>query len=110
MRLILSIILASAAFICGMVAANFWRLSTNVRPEPEGFEPVDPDVQQLWRSSANDKASETSSSLNQRASWWTGVAALLGFASFLASEFINSNQDTTGFSRRWTSSKFPTIE
>lgn len=73
-----------AAVVCGLRAAWLWRESTRVPVEPEGFEPVVPELQQNWWKMAERKAAAQSASFNQRAASWTGVAAIFGFATAIA--------------------------
>jgi hypothetical protein len=53
-------------------------------PEPEGFEPVDKTLHQLWWQSANMKASERSTALNKQAARWTAATVVLGCFTILA--------------------------
>ena len=77
---------AILTLICGVVGASYWRLSTLEGPNPQGFEPVDPEMKQMWWSAAEREASQKSSALNRKAAWWGGVSIVFAFATFLASE------------------------
>jgi hypothetical protein len=86
-----SIALGLATLICGLRAAYLWRRSTQVPIEPKGFEPVVPEMQQIWWKIAEENASAQSAGLNRRAAWWTAVAAFLAFATVVVGAWLNSN-------------------
>jgi hypothetical protein len=48
--------------------------------EPEGFEPVIPELRQIWWKIAEQNASAKSARFNGQAAWWTAVTAVLAFA------------------------------
>jgi hypothetical protein len=73
-------VLAAAAAVSGLKATRFWRLSTDVTAEPEGFEPVVPELKQIWWVIAHHEASEKMAQLNRKASFWTAVSVILGGA------------------------------
>jgi hypothetical protein len=76
-KFIIIAVLAVPLALSGLRAARFWRLSTEVTPEPTGFEPVVTELKQMWWSSANRIASEKSALLNRRAAFWTKVSVIL---------------------------------
>jgi len=79
MRPWLVIALAFIATICALRAAYLWERSTHVRPEPEEFEPVDPESKHGWWQLAEWAAAKRSGSFNKRAAWWAAGAAIFGF-------------------------------
>jgi hypothetical protein len=91
MKALLVAVLGFVALICGLRAAYVWHQSTRVPIEPEGFEPVDPELRQNWWKIAEWKASERSGAFNRKAAWWTAATAVFGFASIVAGMWQNSN-------------------
>jgi hypothetical protein len=83
--------LGLAAFICGLLAAYLWRRSTLMPIEPEGFEPVVPELRQIWWKIAERNASEQSAIFNRQAAWWTAAAALFCFAGVAVGAWPISN-------------------
>jgi hypothetical protein len=81
---LLAIALAILTLICGLRAAQLWKRSSEVELEPEGFEPVDKTLRQMWWQSATMKASERSTALNKQAARWMAAAVVLGCLTFLA--------------------------
>jgi hypothetical protein len=81
---LLAITLAILTLICGLRAAQLWARSSEVIPEPEGVEPVDKSLRQIWWQSATVKASERSTALNKQATRWTAAAVVLGCLTALA--------------------------
>ena len=81
---LLAITLAILTLICGLRAAQLWKKSSEVVTEPEGFEPVDKTLRQMWWQSAIMKASEKSAALNKQAARWTAAAVVLSFLTILA--------------------------
>ena len=75
---LLAIALAILTLICGLRAAQFWKRSSEVLPEPEGLEPVDKAQRQMWWQSAATKASEKSTVFNKQAARWLTAAVVLG--------------------------------
>ncbi|MGA8614536.1 MAG: hypothetical protein WB760_23250 [Xanthobacteraceae bacterium] len=73
-----------AALVCGIRAALLWGQSTRVPVEPEGFEPVVPELRQNWWKIAERKAAAQSGALNRRAACWTAAAAILAFVAVIA--------------------------
>jgi hypothetical protein len=84
MKLAILLIIAVAALATGLRAAGLWRDSTRVTPEPEGFEPVLPELRQNWWKIADRNASEKSAEFNRSAAWWAAVTAVLGFVGIVA--------------------------
>jgi hypothetical protein len=80
----LAIALAILTLICGLRAARLWKRSSEVIPEPEGVEPVDKTLRQMWWQSATMKASERSTTLNKQAARWTAAAVVFGCLTILA--------------------------
>jgi hypothetical protein len=70
-------VLAVPILVSGLRAARFWRLSTEVTTEPTGFEPVVPELRQVWWSIANREASKKAALLNRKAAFWTRVSVIL---------------------------------
>ena len=91
MKLMILATFGFATLVCGLTAAHFWRRSTQVPVEPEGFEPVVPELQQNWWKIAEWKAATQSGALNRQAAWWTAAAALLGFVTLLVGVCPSSN-------------------
>jgi hypothetical protein len=81
---LLAIALAILALVCGLRAAQLWIRSSEVVPEPEGFEPVDKTLRQMWWQSATMKASERSTELNKQAVRWMAAAVVLGCLTIFA--------------------------
>jgi hypothetical protein len=88
MKLAILLIIAIAALATGLRAARLWRDSTTVTPEPEGFEPVVPELRQNWWKIADRKASEKAAEVNRNAAWWTAATAVLGFAEIVAGSWL----------------------
>jgi hypothetical protein len=84
MRLAIVFVIAVATLVSGLRTARLWRDSTTVTPEPEGFEPVIPELRQNWWKIADQMASEKSADLNRSAAWWTAATAVLGFVGIVA--------------------------
>jgi hypothetical protein len=85
---VLTIVLAALAFGCGLRAARLWYRSSLVKPEPEGFEPVDDYLRNMWWQSAQLEAADQSAALNGRAAKWTAWAVALSAASAIAGALI----------------------
>ena len=85
---VLTIILAVLAFGYGLRAAYLWYQSSLIAPEPEGYEPVDNHLRNMWWQSAQIKAANQSAALNGRAAKWTASAVALSAASAVAGALI----------------------
>jgi hypothetical protein len=81
---LLAIALAILTLLCGLRAAQLWKRSSEVLPEPEGFEPVDRTLRQIWWQSVTMKASERSTEHNKQAVRWMAAAVVLGCLTILA--------------------------
>ena len=81
---LLAIALAILTLICGLRAAQLWKRSSEVVPEPEGFEPVDKTLREMWWQSADMKTAEISTALNKQATRWIAAAVVLGCLTILA--------------------------
>ena len=81
---LLAIALAILTLICGLRAVQLWQRSSEVELKPEGIEPVDKTLRQIWWQSASIKASERSTALKKQAARWTAATAVLGCLTVLA--------------------------
>src|ERR1017187_186800 len=81
---LLAIAFAILTLICGLRAAQLWIRSSDVIPEPEGFEPVDKTLREMRWQSADMKAAEISTALNKQAARWIAAAVVLGCLTILA--------------------------
>lgn len=84
-------ILGAMALMCGLVAVHFWGASTKVQPSPQGIEPGDPEMKRIWWNLAEYEACKKIGRLNRLAAYWTGAAAILGFASAIIGAWPNLN-------------------
>jgi hypothetical protein len=81
---LLAIALAILTLICGLRAVQLWQRSSGVEFEPEGIEPVDKTLRQIWWQSTITKASERSTALDKQAARWIAAAVVLGSLTVLA--------------------------
>jgi hypothetical protein len=81
MKTVVSIGLAFIALICALRSAYLWGRSTQVRPEPTGFEPVIPELKRGWWQLAESEAAVRAGQFNWDAARWAAVTAVFGFAS-----------------------------
>ena len=81
---LLAVALAILTLICGLRAVQLWKRSSEIVPEPEGFEPVDKSQRQMWWQAASVKASDRSTTLNNQAARWIAAAVVFGCLTILA--------------------------
>jgi hypothetical protein len=81
---LVAIVLAILTLISGLRAVQLWKSSSEVEFEPEGIEPVDKTLRQMWWQSATMKAAEKSNALSKQAARWAVAAAVFGCLTILA--------------------------
>jgi hypothetical protein len=80
----IAVIAALFALVCGLRAAWLWYQSSQVKPVPEGPEPVVPELRAMWWQSAQIEAADRSADLNAQAAKWTAASVVLGAVASLS--------------------------
>lgn len=83
----IAVIAALLALAFGLRAAWLWYQSSQVKPVPEGPEPVVPELRAIWWQSAQIDAADRSAELNGRAAKWTAAAVVVGAIANVAGAF-----------------------
>jgi hypothetical protein len=84
----LSIALAIAALVTGLIAAWKWRAASKIHPKPSWrFEPVEPTLKHMGWDAATLEAFQKAGELNAAAALWTAASVALGAASSIAGSF-----------------------
>jgi len=86
----IAIISAVCALALGLRAARLWYLSSQVKPVPEGPEPVVPEMRAMWWQSAQIKAAGLSADLNARAAKWTAAAVVFGTIASVSGAYVSN--------------------
>jgi hypothetical protein len=86
----IAVIAALFALACGLRAARLWYQSSQVKPVPEGPEPVVPELRAMWWQSAQIEAADRSAELNARAAKWTAAAVVAGTIASVSGAFTSN--------------------
>jgi len=90
-KLVIVVVFLLPFIASGLRAAWLWRKSTMVALDPQGFEPVDPDMRRIYWEIARREASDRSAGFNRRAAWWTTISAIFGCAAGIAGAWPTSD-------------------